>query len=542
MAPPIISGASPTPPGPIATTEPVYVEVYENGTPFERVLVLVRFPGAVITELAYDSVLGFAPAYAGSSLVTLAGGIGLLLIRGTQWPDGPNLRVYAFGDTGESTVDTSLAWALTDPPAPPTPGPMPVFPAGGTPNGASDAVLHDLGYFLALYDRLLPRDYIGPLQVNADVGSGYELLAGFAALGARLSLAVNRVENGSLTLYAAGGARATGLVEFYRPTDAAGEGTVLAGTVVTTSKGDRRFTTTQDAVFGPTDLGPVAVPVLSIAEGWEYNVPGQGISKGGEVLPGDIDTVLIARQSTPTESPAFWDASVKVRNIVATTGGRPPMLDGLGADRGVVRQPGESDTDYRYRVRTLPDTVSPAAIRRFLTTLFARYGLTFDLVETWEKDYQTCWDYPSSNAGTPTYYGGPLPAWLAPWEEVFVYDWPDPADPGSVPISNRWLDSVEMRAAFIVGVPLLAALEDVGMAYDDTAVTPADRTTVQGSVTGRRAVSAYDVPATLDSAFGPQGGYDGFDLPRQAFYRALYLGLQAIKAAGVTAAVELRGA
>lgn len=57
---------------------------------------------------------------------------------------------------------------------------------------------------------------------------------------------------------------------------------------------------------------------------------------------------------------------------------------------------------------------------------------------------------------------------------------------------------------------------------------------------GARALCAYDVPSTV--AFGyVQGAYDGVDVPRQAIYKNLFDTLQSIKAAGVSAIIELRG-
>jgi hypothetical protein len=100
---------------------------------------------------------------------------------------------------------------------------------------------------------------------------------------------------------------------------------------------------------------------------------------------------------------------------------------------------------------------------------------------------------------------------------------------------NRWLDDVEFRGAFIIVVPLLTAVSDVGMGYDDTASVPAAFNTTAG----RRACTAYDVPNTLTAEL--QGGYDGFDLSARAVYFALNQTLQKIKAAGVAAIIELQG-
>jgi hypothetical protein len=115
---------------------------------------------------------------------------------------------------------------------------------------------------------------------------------------------------------------------------------------------------------------------------------------------------------------------------------------------------------------------------------------------------------------------------------LFCFD-----DPRSAaPFRNRWLDETDYRGAFIVVMSSLPAITDVGFAYDDTA----SGTFGLPTATGTRALGAYD----LTSAFTVVGvgGYDGFDLARQAVYKGVWDTMQAIKAVGISAAVELEGA
>jgi len=264
----------------------------------------------------------------------------------------------------------------------------------------------------------------------------------------------------------------------------------------------------------------------------------------------------------PTLSNTFVDPTFVVANIQDAQGGADPMLDGLGQDRGLLRKPGETDPAYRLRMRALPDTVSVNAVLRQVQQLIAPYlnpGQVAQFEEEWDVRYQTCWDAPRTplpNPALPVGQDGNTP--FDP--NLFAYDdsldetahglgpaipaW-DPNDPnrpaGSLPYFNRWLDVVEMRGAYIEILPNFATIADCGMAYDDTAENAAQAEVVVGTVTGHRGFGAYDVPLTADPTLIFQGGYDGFDLPKQALYLALWQLLQDTSAAGVAAIVEQQG-
>lgn len=387
----------------------------------------------------------------------------------------------------------------------------------------SKLVWLDQAYFLNLFTRILDEGWLTPIQ---QVGPGYEWLCAAAKMGERMSLAATRTEAGCYIISSFGANFAGGTVQFARATPAAGAFTILAGTVIITADGGRKYSTTATAVFGATDLGPITVPVVATEADWEHDVPGQLVALDGQVLPGAINRIV-----TPIMQPPYADPTVFVYNVDEICGGSPPMLDQLGQDRGISRARGESDTAYQARIRRLPDTVSPGAIKRTIAAIFAPLHVSPVYIETWQIDYQTCWDAPSTSAGTPTYQ--PIPPTNPLYnQQLFVYDDPRPAFP---PFANRWLSDIDYRGAFLVVVPNLAAMSDVGMAYDDTAVTPAD---LQDSI-GYRSVSAYDVPSGFTAA--SQGGYDGFDLTKQSVYKGLYASLLQIKAAGVYFTIELEG-
>jgi hypothetical protein len=369
---------------------------------------------------------------------------------------------------------------------------------------------------LGLFDRLFPLGWLSGLK---DPGPGYEVLQTFAQVCARVSQSICTFAGDSYITSGQGGQVATGQVEIYRPGPNV-EGitvTVKAGTVVKTSEGGRDFITTADAVFAPSDVGPFTVGVMAVAQGYEWNVPGQ-VVLAAEVLPGAIDTI-----KTLVEDPQMGDLTIKVRQLVATSGGRDAALDALGHDRGIDRNLNESDDSYRTRIGALPDTITPDAVERSSRAALDPVGAGYTLLEAWDVAYQTCYDAPRSPISGSNFD-----------PNCFVFD--DPRAP--VPFRNRWLDENELRGCFIVVAEDIQPLSDTGMSWDDTAMDfSGTRSTVTG---GLRGLTAYDVPSTL--AFGYlHGAWDGYDAPKQALYLGLYQTLQSIKAAGNTAVVELKG-
>jgi hypothetical protein len=364
-----------------------------------------------------------------------------------------------------------------------------------------------------MFDRVLDAEWLVPKKEG--LGDGYEYLRACAAIGARISTAVERFECGLLLMYARGGAYATGEVQFYRPNDIMGAVTVKGGSRVTTSRGGRSFITTDDAVFGSSDLVATA-PVRAVAQGWEWNTTGVRMTLGGETLPGDIDTCV-----TLYLDPPYGDPSIRVEQIADTTGGAAPMLDLDGRDLGFPRYQGEDDAAYSVRLRTLVDTVSPAALRRAINRVFGRYGHTGVLVEVHELN--NFLDAPNVVFGPPV----PFDA-----QELF-YDDTRTIVP---PIRNRVTEWRQDRAAFIVVWPLLGSITDRAWYFDDTADLPIER--VAPDTQGLRAVQATDVPDNFDEAFGLIGFYDGFDAGHDALYAALHGTLNATRAAGVAVYYE----
>lgn len=398
----------------------------------------------------------------------------------------------------------------------------PVFPVNGG-GSACDAVAYDTTHFLGLLDRIFPFDYLSPLKVNSD--SGYEIYQQYAAVFARASLATERFECGNVIIYATGGSFATGEVEFYRPTAAAGALTILAGTVVTTDSG-RDFVVTQPVDFGALEAGPLPAQVRAVAVGYEWNLPGRVITSSGITLDGPIDTIKLLYLD-----PAFADQTLEVQQLLETEGGCAADLDGLGADRGLPRQTGELDPAYRLRIRSLADTVSPGAIIRLAQSILDPIPVAWTFIETWSIAYQTCYDAPSPNVGTPSYLAPPYPNPLYD-SNLFALDDPRP----TYPLRNVSLDELEDRGAFIIDLDA-TPLKDCGFALDDPGMVPAD---FRNPVTGRqRGTSAYDLTLSMPADEVFPAALDGYDVSFRALQTSLFQQLQKIKAGGVAALVEV---
>jgi hypothetical protein len=85
---------------------------------------------------------------------------------------------------------------------------------------------------------------------------------------------------------------------------------------------------------------------------------------------------------------ARWDSDLglAISNPGSPSGGKSPMLDARGFDRGVQRTSGEADDAYRLRVHSLPDVVSPNAVKRAANRVLAPFGVAACVREVGEID------------------------------------------------------------------------------------------------------------------------------------------------------------
>lgn len=328
----------------------------------------------------------------------------------------------------------------------------------------------------------------------------------------------------------------------------AGAVTIAPGTVVTTSKTNRDFILLHPAYLTASGAGSlISAPVLvqAVAASFEFNnCLGPLETAAGELIAGDIDTIR-----TLITAPDYADPTIAVAQYATASGGAMADLDQIGNDQDMPRLPGESDAQYRARLKLLPDVVSPGAIDRYVAAFFqqfaaagAAYALTF-VIETWQLDYQTAYDVPNASnlpAGSPFIALG--------LNTCFFFD--DTRGPTGTNIPNpsgyfgRWLSFDDYRGAFIVVVPLLPAIADSGMFYDDPSTSPVGTgqqiAPLFETALGYVGASFFDVPTNLGgSPVAPAGYFDGQDNGRNAVYAGLYAGLNQIKAGGVDVEIVL---
>ena len=231
--------------------------------------------------------------------------------------------------------------------------------------------------------RILPSEYYTPMSIPS--GPGYEVFATDAAVMARVSDAAEHLGCGLFMLTAEDPAYATGTVTFSRPAVSAITVTVLAGSIIRASSVDRRFVTTENAVFAPSDLTKT-VTIRAIEAAYQYNLE---------------EANLVNEAVRLNQSPVYGDPTIFVSASTVTAGGVWGSINALGADRGYPRGVDEPTEDYRRRIRDLPDTVSVGAIRRaverFWNSRYPAYPAT--IIEGWEEDAQICLDFPTNLNG-----------------------------------------------------------------------------------------------------------------------------------------------
>jgi hypothetical protein len=370
---------------------------------------------------------------------------------------------------------------------------------------------HTQDDFLALADSVLPAWYLDPLKMQSATdgsvfsGAGYELLQAFAKMFELASLAVGNMQVLATLAYSSGGNSASASVQFYRTDLSTGAFTLKAGTIVKTSATNRGYQLLVDVAFSGSDYFKPAL-VLSLGQDQDYNVKGPVVTSDGTVLPGEIDTVTL-----PVMDPPFAEPNLFVRQVADATGGCPPVLDQLGADRGIPRVASESDANYKKRARALPDTVSPGALKRHLDAIFYPAGQHYDLIETWENRFNSCWNAPIGLPADPIF------------GHLVELAYNDSRTDRFIP---RWMGEVDHRSALVLVVPTFPTFDDRGEAYNDPATSA---TTTRGTSVWNGPV--VDSPTFLSGVWNGQD--DAGENSRAMFLHSTYSLLRSIKGGGV---------
>lgn len=355
---------------------------------------------------------------------------------------------------------------------------------------------------LDLWRRVLDPSFVASIE-ESGYGFGFEVYEAHATMVARASLAVERSCQGMYVLPhsgqteepAGGPARSVVSLSVARTGQYQHRVVFVADLQVEDSSG-RRFAIGTDTALAAGAPGPLAVAATAVRPGWGYDVAADTlvlfVQQGAEfanvgasvALPLGIEEVtdtgrpdcyfpghvgqyvqftaganlgevrrvlswrrnanetntlvlqnddggpaLVAEVGTAAWRFLRWgdDLLISVTNPAVAAGGRAGMLDMLGRERGIQRRDGEVDASYRLRVSTLPDTVSPNAIRRAGNRVLAPIG---ERVVLREVGY----------AGLPGFF----------WD-LDAWDYDDVVRPADR--FKFWLNSVEMRGFFKVGVP-----------------------------------------------------------------------------------------
>jgi hypothetical protein len=106
----------------------------------------------------------------------------------------------------------------------------------------------------------------------------------------------------------------------------------------------------------------------------------------------------------------FQDVGNFVLTFQGTNGGRSGELDLLGSDRTQTgRAFGESDEDFRARIGSLPEAITPNAIIRAIAAVLEPVNVPFQFVEVWE-------------AGVGFFFSGDSPDIVdSAWSDPFAY-------------------------------------------------------------------------------------------------------------------------
>jgi len=376
--------------------------------------------------------------------------------------------------------------------------------------------------FLQQLEQIMPLSWLYGLQTP---GPGYEVLQQAAAIFARCSAAVARLDNDLYVLSANDGEFGTGSIKITR-SGYMGEVTLLGGSVLSCSASGRMFLLTGDLLFtaGSLTSYPAFGNVRSFVQSYDQNVHGRSITANGEVIQGEIDTLAIPFIQTATGDQYAAGLKFEIENVADITGSKSPALDLLGYDRGLPRRTAENADAYRARLLAMPDTVSPDAMIRAVKAVLFPYSQHFEFIETFDVRFQTAFDCP-----IPPYVN---PALMSPYYDPTCFVLDDPRE--DTPYRNRCPNDDTYFACFFVVVPVLASIQNYTIVPDDTAVnTSGFYSAVLGvGSAARRATSAYDMPVDTLPSVALQCAIDGEDWKAAAVYKSLYQQLNEIKPAG----------
>lgn len=208
---------------------------------------------------------------------------------------------------------------------------------------------------IALLRRNFPADYIEPLIADPTSRSLFE---GAIAVLLRVQTAGDAATEALYVQTSPAGARATSTVRLRRPTG--GAVTITAGTRFFDTRGDI-WQAAEFLIAASMVEQTVDVPVETARAGHWLNT----------YLPPTF------RILDPLPDPGLY----VIAGVDPATGGLTDVLSLLGRERGYPRLPGETTEEYRARLATLADKVSPLTVMAALLAALAARPISARIVD-----------------------------------------------------------------------------------------------------------------------------------------------------------------
>lgn len=201
-------------------------------------------------------------------------------------------------------------------------------------------------------------DENGWLQPLLDDQDSYAVLGAQVQIFARLSPAVDHNGAQATISGASGGQSGTSNITITRAASGT-TGTIPKGYTFTDERGIKALLTTDVAVGG--GVTTLVLPVQTLRQTELVNTeddPLFEVDPGSATIPASAG-ILIAPPGTGGMTSTTFQA-IGPSDPIA--GGAADYLSVHGGERGLQRQPGESETAYRQRIRNIPDVVTPIAV------------------------------------------------------------------------------------------------------------------------------------------------------------------------------------
>ncbi len=260
------------------------------------------------------------------------------------------------------------------------------------------------------------------------------------------------------------------------------------------------------------------------------------------------------------------DWGLSCTNEESPSGGRSPMLDELGYERGVGRGPNEPDVAYRERVREIADVVAPNAIKRTVARAYPFSWALYEAGLTWPGFFFDGTNEPAS--ATPgraecdaydtdviVYGGGPAVGTFVIGEPVVVED-------------ELFRMAASGYAGRVSASEFLLVRTNGGLSnppgtfrvrgITSGATFPITDETIPATVEERKRRTwldyeqfrgffwievggldlgefgfAYDIVGFMNNAYDVGGAYDGFPASAADYYRTLWQAVERARAGGV---------